>query len=115
MAKGCLAQPRCFLQDHLEHWCEVTRRRIDDLQYLSGCSLLLQRFARLSQQPRVLHRDDRLRGEVLQKCDLPVAEWSDLLAVNDDRAMQCAILAQRHRDKCPDTGEVRDGTTVRIT
>ena len=49
-------------------------------KYLGGRGLLLQRLARLGDQPRVLHRDDRLRGEVLQQRDLLVGEGPDLLA-----------------------------------
>ncbi len=33
-------------------------------------------------EPRVLHRDDRLRGEVLQQCDLLVGERPHFLAVD---------------------------------
>ncbi len=49
-------------------------------------------------QPRVLHRDHRLGGEVLQQRDLLVGEWPHLLAV--DALMQpskALVLAQRHR------------------
>ena len=41
-----------------------------------------KRLARLGDEPRVLHRDDRLRGEVLQQRDLLVGERPDLLAVD---------------------------------
>ena len=44
---------------------KFTGRGIDNLQHLGGRSLLLQGFARLGNQTRVLHRDDRLGGEVL--------------------------------------------------
>src|SRR5215471_3535672 len=73
-----------LFQDRVEHRGEVARRRIDDLQELGGRGLLLQGFARLGDQPRVLHRNDRLCGEVLQQHDLLVGEWSDLAAVNID-------------------------------
>ena len=56
-----------FLQNGVEHWGEIAKRGIDDLQYLSGRGLLLQRLARLGQEPRILHRDDRLRGKILQQ------------------------------------------------
>ena len=41
-----------------------------------------KRLARLGDQPRVLHRDDRLRREVLQQRDLLVGERPHLLAVD---------------------------------
>ena len=50
-------------------------------KHLGGRGLLLQSFARLGDQPRVLHRDDRLRREVLQQRDLLVGERPDFLAV----------------------------------
>jgi len=37
----------------------------DDLQHFSSGGLLLQRLALLVQEPSVLHRDDRLSGEIL--------------------------------------------------
>ena len=40
-----------------------------------GCGgLLFQRLARLGDQPRVLHRDHRLRREVLRQRDLPFSK-----------------------------------------
>ena len=51
----------------------------------------------LGHQPRVLHRDHRLGGEVLQQRDLLVGEGPDLLAVDRDSAEQRSVLAQRHR------------------
>ena len=55
-----------LVEDRIEHRREVAGRGIDDLQHLGGRGLLLQGFARLGDEPRVLHRDDRLSGEVLQ-------------------------------------------------
>src|SRR5262245_65154509 len=60
-----LAEPDRSLEHRVEHRCEVAGRGIDDLQYLGGRGLLLQRLARLGQEPRVLHCDNRLRREVL--------------------------------------------------
>jgi len=65
-AEGGLAEACGLPQHRVEHWREVAGRGIDDLQYLGGCGLLLQRLARLGQEPRVFHRDDRLRREILQ-------------------------------------------------
>jgi hypothetical protein len=61
-----IAQRVGLFEDRVEHRCQVPGRRIDDLQYLGGRGLLLQRLPRLGQEPRVFHRDDRLCGEVLQ-------------------------------------------------
>jgi hypothetical protein len=65
-AKRRPAQPHRLLKQRIEHWREITRRSIDDLQHLRSGGLLLQRLARLGQEPRILHRNDCLRGEVLQ-------------------------------------------------
>src|SRR5215467_14038752 len=65
IAKGGLAQPSRLLQHSFEHRSEVARGAVDDAQYLRSCGLLLQRLACLGDQPRVLHCNDRLRGEVL--------------------------------------------------
>jgi hypothetical protein len=58
-----------LFDDRVEHRGEVTRRGIDDLQHLGGRGLLLQGLARLGQEPRILHRNDRLRREVFEKRD----------------------------------------------
>src|SRR5262249_13181968 len=60
------AKAEGLLQDRVEHRRQIARRGIDDLQDLGGSGLLFQCFARLGQEPRVLHRNDCLRGEVLQ-------------------------------------------------
>ena len=61
----------------------------------------------LGDQPRVLHRDHRLRGEVLQQRDLLVGERTHLLAVRGDEAEHDAVLAQRHHEKGAQTGQFR--------
>ena len=72
-----------LFQHRVEHRREVAGRGVDDLQHLGGRGLLLQRLARLGDQPRVLHRDDRLRREILQQRDLLVGERPYLLAEDD--------------------------------
>ena len=47
-------------------------------------------------QPRVLHRDDRLRREVLQQRDLLVGERADFLSVNVIAPSSSVVFAQRH-------------------
>jgi hypothetical protein len=55
-----------FLQNRIEYRGKVTRRRIDDTQHFRGGRLLLQRRARLGDEASILHRDDRVRGEILK-------------------------------------------------
>src|SRR6516225_6741656 len=64
-AKSGFAQPYRLVEHGLEDGDEVAGRAIDGLQYLGGRGLLLQCLARLVDQPRVLHCDNRLRREVL--------------------------------------------------
>ena len=68
-AEGGAAQTHRFFQHRVEYRRQVAGRGVDDLQHFGGCGLLLQRFSRFGQQPRILHRNDRLRGEVLQQGD----------------------------------------------
>jgi hypothetical protein len=90
------AQMHRLFQHRIEHRREVARRRIDNLQDLRGRGLLFQRLARLGHQPRVLHRDDRLRREAFQERNLLFREWPNLLAVNGDCAEENVVFAQRH-------------------
>src|SRR5215471_16303850 len=89
------AQPDRLLNHGIEDWLKVAGRRIDDLQHLGGGGLLLQRLARLVNQTRILHRDDRLRGETLQQRDLLVSEWKNFFAMHDDRPEQRLVFSQR--------------------
>jgi hypothetical protein len=57
------------------------------LRYLIGA---LMQFV---DQPRVLHRNDRLRGEILQQRDLLVGEGVNLEASSVDHADQRAAFA----------------------
>ena len=66
-AETRVAQPGCARQDGIEHRAKVGRRAADNAQDLAACGLLLQRFLRLVEQPRVLDGDDRLRGKRLQQ------------------------------------------------
>src|SRR5438094_10015593 len=95
MAEGGPAQAQCLFQHLVEHRGEVAGRGIDDLQDLGGRGLLFEGFARLGNEPRVLYRDHRLGGEVLQQRDLLVAKWPYQLSVDVDGAKERAVLAQR--------------------
>jgi len=64
-AKCGAAQRHRLVEHRVEHRREIAGRRVDDLQHLGGRGLLLQRLARFVDEPRVLDRDHRLRGEVL--------------------------------------------------
>src|SRR5215469_10572261 len=97
------AKLQCPVEHRIEDRGEVAGRGIDDLQYFGGRGLLLQSLARLGQEPRILHRDDRLRREILQQCDLLVSEGHNLVTEGRDRAKKHVILAQGHNQKSPNT------------
>src|SRR6516164_10750765 len=105
-AERGLAQPHRLFQHCVEHRREITGRRIDDLQYLGGRSLLFERLARLGQQPRILHRDDRLSGEVLQQRNLLVGKRPYLLAVDRERPDYGIVLAQRYNQAGTGTANI---------
>ena len=54
-----------LVENCIEHRRKIAGRRVDDRQHLRSRGLLFQRLARGNDQPRVLHRDDRLSSEVL--------------------------------------------------
>src|SRR5262249_54089633 len=85
-----------FFKDYVEHRGQVTRRAVDDLQHLGRRGLLLQSLARLSQQPCILHRDDRLCGEGFKQCDLFVGKRVRLTTVDKNRPKQGAVVVERH-------------------
>ena len=56
-------------------------------------------MAQFTKQPRVLHRDDGLRREVLQKSDLFVGEWIYFCSKSGDCPKQNVIFSQRDYDQ----------------
>ena len=88
----CATQGVCLLEHRVENRGEVAGRGIDDLQHLGGGGLLLQCLARLGNEPRILHRDDRLRREILDERDLFLGERPHFLAGGDDLPEQRSSL-----------------------
>src|ERR1700730_11478240 len=73
-----------ILQHRSEHRLQLAGRSADDLEHVGGRGLLLERFAQLVEQPRVLYGDDGLAGKAREQRDLFIAEGPDLLAVDVD-------------------------------
>jgi hypothetical protein len=92
----CSAQQVSFLQDRLEHRLQIARRAVDHLQHLSGRGLLFECLLRLGDQPRVLHRDDCLRGEALEQGDLFFGKCPHLGSRAADHTEQGVLAAQRY-------------------
>jgi hypothetical protein len=82
---------------------QVERRAADDLEYLGGRRLLLQRFAQvfgaraqLTKQPRVFDCDDGLSRELFQERYLLLRETRRLLAKDHDIADHLIVLQERN-------------------
>src|SRR5215469_11199296 len=71
------AQKHRLFDYRVKHGSEIAGRRIDNLQHLGGRSLLLQGLAGFGDEPRILHRDDRLVGKGAHQLDLPFGEGLD--------------------------------------
>ena len=77
---------------------QIEGRAADHFQHVGGGGLLLQGFAQLAEQPRVLDRDHGLCGEVLHQLDLLVGEGPHLLPVDGDEADKFVVLEHRYHD-----------------
>jgi hypothetical protein len=85
--------------DSFEHGPRVGRRLADDAQDFRCRGLPLQRLLGLIEQPRVLHRDQPLRGEGLHERDLLFGERLHVVADEGEDADDGAVFAQGHADE----------------
>ena len=60
-----IAKPDGRLAQRIEHRLQIEGRAADHLEHVSGGGLLLERFAQLVEQARVLNGDDGLLGEII--------------------------------------------------
>jgi hypothetical protein len=79
VAKARIADASRLCQHGIEHRSQITGRAGDDLEHVRSSRLLLKGLAQFVEEARILNGDDRLSGEILNKCNLPVSERSDLL------------------------------------
>jgi hypothetical protein len=68
----CPTDPCSRLDQGVEHWLQIERRATDDLKHIAARGLVFERLLQivcalleLSDQPRVVDCDERLRGEIL--------------------------------------------------
>jgi hypothetical protein len=101
----CAGEPRGGLDDRIEHRLQIEGRAADDLKHVARRGLVFERFLKFAraglqftEQPRIFHCNDGLRGEVLQQQDLFLSEWTDLLPVDADHPEQPIVLPQRDCD-----------------
>src|SRR5690242_1492331 len=97
--KGAPTQTHRLFEHCVEDRRQVPGRAVDDLQHLGGRGLLLQSLARLGDEARILHRDDRLRRETLQQRYLFLGERTHLGTVDSQGAKKSIVLAQRHPNR----------------
>ena len=64
------------------------------MQHFGSRGLLVERLSRLRQEPRVLHRDHRLCGEVFKQRDFFFRKWPGLPANGDDHPEERIVLTQ---------------------
>src|SRR5262249_10588894 len=68
----CAAEPDSRTQESIEHGLQIEGRAADDLEYVGGGGLLLQRLAQLIQQACIFDGNDGLFGEIRNQLDLLV-------------------------------------------
>src|SRR5215467_14096807 len=78
---GLADASRIFEHDP-EHRLQLPGRRANDAQHIRCCRLLMQRFAQLVKQARVLDGDHGLLREIADKFNLLLAKRPDLLTVD---------------------------------
>ena len=107
------ANARRRLDQSVEHRPEFGPRMADDLQYVAGGSLVFEQLLQIAcalaqfiEQPRILHRDHRLRREVLQQRDLLLAEGPRRSAVVGEVSKDSVVLAERNGEKCADAPDI---------
>src|SRR6516164_9972845 len=91
------------LDDGLEHRLNIEGGPADHLEHLASRGLIFERLlegvgtaAQFAQEPRVLHRDDRLGGEVFEQRDLFVGKQPNLLAASDNQSEEAVVFPQRY-------------------
>jgi hypothetical protein len=68
------------------------------LQLLDRARQIIGALAQFAEQPRIFHCDHRLRGEVLQQCNLLVGERPYLLAIDRESPEERAVFAQWYNE-----------------
>ncbi len=101
------AQPRGRIHDSLQDRIQVKSRTADNLQHFADRCLISEQFlqvaravAQFVEQPRVLHRDDRLCGERADQFDLALGKRLDLLSCECQDADRFAFAQQWNAERC---------------
>ncbi len=97
------AQPRRGLDYGVEHRLQIEGRTADQLQQVARRGLVFERLfevaragLQFAEQPRILHRDDRLVGKGAHQFDLPLGERLDPQPGERNHADRLAVAQERH-------------------
>src|SRR4029450_11390555 len=82
---------------------QIECRAADDLEHISGSSLLLERFAQFIKQASVLDSDHGLVGERCDEIDLILAKRIYFGSHQREHANHGAFTQQRHSEVCSET------------
>ena len=99
-------QSRAAVFDYcVQHRLHIGGRAADDVEHVAGRGLVFEQFfevaragLQFAEQPRVLHRDDRLIGKGADQFDLPLGERLNPLPVEINRADHGPLAQQRHSE-----------------
>src|SRR5262250_2444839 len=69
--------------------------------YSSDSSEVARAGLQFAEQPRILHRDDRLVGKGANQFDLPFGERLDPLPRQREHTNRLTLAQQRHAQRCP--------------
>src|SRR5215472_13506227 len=94
-------EPRGALGEGVEHGLKVEGRAANQLEHVRRRGLLVQRLARLADEPRVLDCDHRLVREGRDQRDLILGERLDPLARETEHADGLALAHQRNTEQGP--------------
>jgi hypothetical protein len=121
VAEICLAKPYRRLDQGLKHRPKIEGRAADDFEHVTRRCLVSERLLeiasalpQLAKEPRVLHRDHRLDGEILQQCDLLFGERAHLLPVDREAAEQDIVFAQGHDQNCAKPAQIDRSAVQRV-
>jgi hypothetical protein len=90
---------------------QIKGRAADDLQHVARRGLVFERLLQVAravlqlvEEPRILHRDDRLRRETFQDCDFSVGKRPYLSTNEGEDAQNLIVLGERHDQRGASAG-----------
>src|ERR1700736_5162689 len=105
----CIAKQGRRLAQRVKHGLEIECRSADHLEHVGGGGLLLQRFAQLTEQPRIFNGDNGLGRKALEQFDLLVGKGPNVLTVDGEDANQLIVLEHRDIEKSAEAPEIGGG------